>query len=488
MGIGTYIQQPVGLLSGGQKKRVAMARVLMEEPDLLILDEPTNHLDLETVEWLEVMVLDRFPTLLLVTHDRYFLDNVCNMMVELDKGEVFKYKGNYAYFLEKKEAREEVRNAEIDKAQNLMKRELEWIRRQPKARGTKAKYRVDAFGAIKQKAQRQKTDSSLELQMKTTRLGGKVINLKNIAKRYDEMVLVREFSHSFQKGERVGIIGKNGVGKTTFLQILTGALPPDKGDWDIGETTVIGYYRQDDSSLPENKRVLEVVKDMAEVIELANGDKITCSQFLQMFLFPPYMHHAFVSTLSGGEKRRLQLLCVLIKNPNFLILDEPTNDLDIGTLNVLEEFLENYAGTLVLVSHDRYFMDKIIDHLFVFEGEGEIRDFPGNYTDYREWLKEEQEMKRAEVKKQVLEVAPEPPAKMEAKRKRSFKQQKHYEHLETEIASLEQEKKELTALLNSGETDYSQLLAATTRLKSVEDLLDEKSLEWLELSEWEAFG
>lgn len=488
MGIGELIQKKVAYLSGGQRKRVAMAKVLMQEPDFLIMDEPTNHLDMETVEWLEELILQRFPTLLIVTHDRYFLDAVTNQIMELDRGEVGKYKGNYTYYLEKKEERNLVRNAEIEKSRNLMRRELEWIRRQPKARGTKAKYRVDAFEDLKQKAARPTADASLELNVKANRQGGKIVNLKNLTKSYDEYPLIKSFSHNFQKGERIGMVGKNGMGKTTFLKVLAGEIPHDSGDRDEGETTVWGYYKQEENDLDPEKRIIEVVKDIAEVIELADGSKISASQFLQMFLFPPSQQYSYVSTLSGGERKRLQLLRVLIKNPNFLILDEPTNDLDIGTLNILEEFLENYQGTLVLVSHDRYFMDKLVDHLFVFEGKGEIRDFPGNYTDYREWRKALNDKQKEEEKKVVAKQEALIPKKEVAKKKRTFKEQKEYEQLTEDIDKLEAEKIQLTDVLHQSAADYAEILKATNRLQIIENEIDEKSLRWLDLSELEGYG
>lgn len=488
MGIEPWIHQPLRLLSGGQRKRVAMARVLMDEPDVLILDEPTNHLDLETVEWLENLILDRFPTVLLVTHDRYFLDSLTNHIVELAHGEVFKYKGNYAYYLEKKAEREDIRNAEIDKARNLMRKELEWIRRQPKARGTKAKYRVDAFEVLQDKARRQTVDNQLALNIKTTRLGGKTINVKNITKKFEDTIILERFTHHFQKGEKVGIIGKNGVGKTTFLEILTGGLYPDTGDIDRGESTIIGYYQQEDFSLNEQKRVIEVVKDIAEVIELGNGEKITASQFLQKFLFPPHQQHAFVSTLSGGERKRLQLLTVLIKNPNFLILDEPTNDLDINSLNILEEFLEHFPGTLIIVSHDRYFMDKLVEHLFVFEGKGIIRDFPGNYTDYREWKKTVTEAVKEEKSNSTSLQKTNSSAKNNTKPKRSFKEQKEFEAIESDLQTLENEKEELSLILSGDSSNYEKLIKTTQRIEEINNLMEEKELRWLELSEMEQYG
>lgn len=489
LGIGEMVQQKVRFLSGGQRKRVAMAKVLIEAPDILILDEPTNHLDLETVEWLENLIDSKFKTLFLVSHDRYFLDKVSNQIVELDKGEVYRYKGNYAYFLEKKAAREMMRDVEIEKARQLLKKELEWMRRQPKARTTKAQYRINAFEEVKQKAQRQASDGKVDLQMKTTRLGGKTIHAKNITKRFDDKLLVNKFSHNFQKGEKVGIVGKNGVGKTTFLNMLTGQLLPDTGVIDMGETAVVGYYRQEEVDLNPQKRVIEIAKDIAEVVELANGEKITASQFLQMFLFPPNIQFTYVENLSGGERRRLQLLKTLIKNPNFLILDEPTNDLDIGTLNILEEFLENFGGTLVLVSHDRYFMDKLVEHLFVFEGEGEIRDFPGNYTEYREWKQDKEEAekmarKQAESEKQAS-VSQGESKKNVAKKRRSFKENQEFERLSVAIDEMEKEKLSLSLLLNEGIAEYEKLMFASKRIEELNDDLDEKGLRWLELGEME---
>ncbi len=488
LGIGEMVQQKVRFLSGGQRKRVAMAKVLIEAPDILVLDEPTNHLDLETVEWLENLIDSKFKTIFLVSHDRYFLDKVTNQIVEIDKGELYRYKGNYAYFLEKKGEREMMRDVEIEKARQLLKKELEWMRRQPKARTTKAKYRINAFEDVKAKAQRQESDGKIELQMKTTRLGGKTIHAKNITKRFGDNLLVNKFSHNFQKGEKVGIVGKNGVGKTTFLNMLTGLLAPDTGVVDMGETAVIGYYRQEEVDLNPQKRVIEIAKDIAEVVELANGEKITASQFLQMFLFPPQVQFNYVANLSGGERRRLQLLKTLIRNPNFLILDEPTNDLDIGTLNILEEFLENFGGTLVLVSHDRYFMDRLVEHLFVFEGNGEIRDFPGNYTEYREWKQDKEEAektarKQAEAQKQAANQVEN--RKIAPKKRRSFKENQEFERLSIEIDEMEQEKHSLSLLLNEGIADYEKLMFASKRVEELNDLLDEKGLRWLELGEME---
>ncbi len=495
LGIQEYIDRPVSVLSGGQRKRVAMAKVLIEEPDLLILDEPTNHLGLETIEWLEALIKSRFQTLLLVTHDRYFLDSVANQIWELDRGELFKYKGNYSYFLEKKADREEILGAEIDKARNLMRKELDWIRRQPKARGTKAKYRVDAFEVTKEKATQQKSDAKLELQMKMSRQGGKIMELKRIGKGYGDLKLITDFTYVFKKGDKIGIIGKNGTGKSTFLNILTGAIEVDKGDRDCGDTTVFGYYKQEDANLPNDKRIIEVVKDIAEYVELANGQKISASQFLSMFMFPPDSQYTFVSKLSGGEKKRLQLLLVLIKNPNFLILDEPTNDLDIGTLNVLEDFLLEFGGTLVIVSHDRYFMDRLVDHLFIFDGDGTIKDFPGNYTDFREakadnslWMAENERLENVEEKQAVnLNKGGSNQSTTNAasaKRKLSFKEKTEFETLEKEISKWEAEKSKLTEEMNGGSLIHTQLSEHANKIKKLTDTIDEKSVRWLELSEF----
>lgn len=483
LGIGEYIQRPVSVLSGGQRKRVAMAKVLIDEPDVLILDEPTNHLDLETIEWLENLLLSRFKTVLLVTHDRYFLDNVCNQIWELDHGQLYKYKGNYSYFLEKKAEREEVKNAEIDKARNLMRKELDWIRRQPKARGTKAKYRVEAFEVTKAKATAAKADDKLDLQLKMTRQGGKVLEVKKIAKAWGEVQVLKDFSYTFKKGEKIGIIGKNGTGKTTFLNLLTGQIKPDKGDWNVGETTVFGYFKQEDENLPLDKRIIEVVKEIAEYIELADGQKVSASQFLKLFLFPPEVQYNYVNKLSGGERKRLQLLLTLVKNPNFLILDEPTNDLDIGTLNILEDFLAEFQGTLIIVSHDRYFMDRLVDHLFIFEGNGSVSDFPGNYTDYREEVVENQPKiipteKHTNPKPEQLSVV----ASASEKRKLSFKEKTEYETLEKQIAQLEAEKHELVAAMNTG-ISHELLHKHAQRVEAIEAELSEKELRWLELAE-----
>ncbi|MCC9136155.1 ABC-F family ATP-binding cassette domain-containing protein [Pontibacter silvestris] len=476
-------------LSGGQRKRVAMARVLIEEPELLIMDEPTNHLDLDTIEWLENTLSTQNTTLLMVTHDRYFLDKVANEIAELDQGEIYTYKGNYSYFLEKKAEREEAAVAETEKARNLMRKELEWIRRMPKARGTKAKYRVDAFEDLKEKAAKKTSGPQLELSVKTTRQGGKIIEVDHISKSFGAKKIVDDFTYVFKKQDRIGIVGPNGAGKSTFLNMLTGKLQPDSGTIEAGQTTVFGYYTQDELTYKEDQRVIDIVKEIAEVVEMANGEVITASQFLQHFQFAPPQQYTYVSKLSGGEKRRLQLLRVLIKNPNFLILDEPTNDLDIITLNILEDFLLNFGGCLLIVSHDRYFMDRLVEHLFVFEGEGQIRNFPGNYTDYREWQKEQEKLEKEEQDSKP--AATPAPVVAEAKldqpnsnRKATYTEKREYEQLEKEIAKLETRKAEIIETMNSGTTtDHEQLTTWATELESINGQLEEKEFRWLELAE-----
>ncbi|MFC0185518.1 ATP-binding cassette, subfamily F, uup [Pseudarcicella hirudinis] len=483
------LDKVVSQLSGGQRKRVAMARILIEEPDLLIFDEPTNHLDLDTIEWLEGTLSSQNITLLLVSHDRYFLDRVCNVIVELDRGKAFSYKGNYAYFLEKKAEREAIEASEIDKAKNTYRKELEWMRRQPKARGTKAQYRIDAFQEIDKKAHSAVEKSSLELNVKMSRQGSKIIEIEGLNKSYGEKTLVKDFSYVFKKKDRIGIIGKNGVGKSTFLNLLTQVIKPDSGIVEKGETIVFGYYTQSDLEFREDQRVIDIIKEIAEVVTVGTGETISASQFLNHFLFDPKKQYTLVSKLSGGEKRRLQLMKVLIRNPNFLILDEPTNDLDITTLNVLEDFLLNFGGCLLLVSHDRYFMDTLVENLFLFEGEGNIRNFNGNYTDYREWLKENESGQNQKSSGKTQEVVnldqtskiQQPPAA--AKRKLSFKEQKEHETLGTDIQKLENRKKDLTDLLNKGEGNYEELEAWAKEIEQINENLDEKELRWLELEE-----
>jgi ATP-binding cassette subfamily F protein uup len=484
----TRYDQPVPMLSGGQRKRLALARILIQTPDLIIMDEPTNHLDVEMIEWLEGYLKSADVTLFLVTHDRYFLDAVCNEIIELENNQLYTYKGNYAYFMEKKEERIFKEGREIDKARNLFRKELEWMRKQPRARGTKQKARIDAFYETKEKASQKIENNKVELDMKMQRLGGKIIELHNVNKSYPGLNIIDNFSYMFRPGERVGIIGKNGVGKSTFLNTLMELDTPDSGHISKGDTVVYGYYSQKGLEIKEDKRVLDVVKDIAEVIELGRGEQVTATQLCKRFLFDDKMQHTFVSKLSGGERRRLFLLTVLIKNPNFLVLDEPTNDLDIQTLNVLEDFLESYKGCLVIVTHDRYFMDKLVEHLFIFEGEGKIRDFNGNYQDYLD----EQEEKRnaAKIAQQAPKVSKvEAPAaatetiKAPAKRKLSFKEQHELDTLNKEIPELEAQKQALSAKLSAGSNNHEELMQWSRAVEDINAQLDEKGMRWLELSE-----
>ncbi len=473
----TNLQQKTETLSGGQKKRLALALTLLDQPELLLLDEPTNHLDIDMIEWLEKYLSAAEITLFMVTHDRYFLDRVCNHILELSHGQIFMHNGNYAYFLEKRAARIEAAQMEIDKAGKLMKKELEWLRRMPKARTHKSKSRIDAFYETKAKAESGIVEQELKLQTQSARLGGKIIELKKVEKHFDNINIVHDFSYTFQKGERIGLLGKNGVGKSTFLNLLTGKVRPDKGEVVHGQTLVIGYYTQEGLKAAPDKTVLEVVKDIAEVIATGKNSSMTASQFLNYFLFPPKVQQTPVSKLSGGELRRLYLLTVLIKNPNFLILDEPTNDLDILTLNKLEEFLSNFKGCLILVSHDRFFLDRLTDHLFVFEGDGKIKDFVGNYTTYK--------LSKAEEAKQLKTAEKKPPAKKERPKpkKLSFNEKREYEKLEKEIEKLESEKTNLETTMNSGTLNYQELEKKASRVAELINLIDEKTLRWMELEE-----
>jgi ATP-binding cassette subfamily F protein uup len=485
----TNLHQAISETSGGQRKRVALSRVLIEAPDLLIMDEPTNHLDLEMVEWLEEYLSRQDMALLMVTHDRYFLDNVCDEILELDYGVLYRYRGNYSYFIEKKAEREYNEQSETDKARNLMRTELEWIRRMPKARGTKSKARIDAFYDLKDKAAGKAKQQALQLNVKMNRIGGKVIELKKLYKSFGDLKVVKAFDYTFKTGERIGIVGKNGVGKSTFLNMLMGLEQADSGKINVGETVVFGYYSQQGLILNEDKRVIEVVKEIADVIPMGDGSKITASQFLQLFQFPPDSQYTYVSKLSGGEKRRLYLLTVLMKNPNFLILDEPTNDLDLLTLNTLEDFLVNFKGCLIIVSHDRYFMDKLVDSLFVFEGDGVISGFTGNYADYRDKLDEKERLEKEALKKSNKVNGPEVIVTTESKpesakkAKLSFKEKFEYDNLEKEIAALEKEKESLTEKMNNPEIKHQDLQTASERYGIVIQLIEEKSLRWLELSE-----
>jgi len=480
----TNLLQPVSTLSGGQLKRVALSKVLIDDPDFLILDEPTNHLDVEMIEWLEEYLISKDTTLLLVTHDRYFLDRICDEILELENGQLYRYKGNFSYFMEKKAEREFNEGREVDKAQNLMRKELEWIRKMPKARTTKSKSRIDAFYDLEEKATGKKVQTEMELNVKMSRIGGKIIELKKVYKSFGDIAIVKGFDYTFKTGERIGIVGKNGIGKSTFLNMLMGLEQADSGKINVGETVVFGYYSQKGLELKEDKRVMEVVKDIADVIPLSDGSKVNASQFLQLFKFPPDIQYTYVSKLSGGEKRRLYLLTVLMKNPNFLILDEPTNDLDLLTLGILEDFLSNFKGCLVIVSHDRYFMDKLVDHLFIFEGDGIISDFNGSYNDYRDkMIEQEKEIKRAIPKKEAPVVVAKAEPITDKKEKLTFKEKFEHDALQKEIPELEEEKRLLEKKLESNITDHQELTNCTKRIGEVIQLIDEKSLRWLELSE-----
>jgi ATP-binding cassette subfamily F protein uup len=491
-----HLDKPVGQLSGGQQKRVALAKVLIDigfehKHTLLIMDEPTNHLDVSMIEWLENYLDQERVTLLLVTHDRYFLDSVCNEIMELDQQTLFIYKGNYENYLEKKAARELSDQASTEKARNQYRKELEWMRKQPKARTTKSKSRIDAFYDVKERASKRMEEQQLELNVKMTRLGGKIIEMKKVYKSFGSLDILKGFDYTFKKGERIGVVGKNGVGKSTFLNMLLGTEQPDTGKINVGDTIVFGNYSQQGLTIKEDMRVIEFVKNIAENFPLADGTKVSAAQFLQLFLFTPEKQYTYISKLSGGEKRRLHLLSILFKNPNFLVLDEPTNDLDLPTLNILEDFLLNYQGCMVIVSHDRYFMDKLVDHLFVFEGAGYIRDFPGNYSQYREWERDQEKIKSISSDSQPISTPNTTPAvesstpAMEAPkaRKMSFKERREWELLEKEMETLEKEKADLEEALSNGTIPYETLESTTKRLGTIMELLDEKGMRWLELSE-----
>ncbi len=487
-----HLNQLAGTLSGGQRKRVALAKTLIDigfehKHVLLIMDEPTNHLDVEMVEWLEHYLNQEKVTLLMVTHDRYFLDAVCNEILEIEGENLYVYKGDYENFMERKAARIESEAASIDKAKNLFRKELEWMRKQPKARTTKSKSRQDNFYLVEAKAKQKIEDERVQLQVKMTRLGGKVAELKKVYKKYGDKVILRGFDYTFKKGDRIGVVGKNGAGKSTFLNILQGLEPADSGKINIGDTVVFGNYSQQGLEIKEDKRVIEFVKDIAEHFPLADGSSLSAAQFLQLFLFTPDQQYTYISKLSGGEKRRLHLLSILFRNPNFLILDEPTNDLDLQTLGVLENFLSDYQGCIIIVSHDRYFMDRLVDHLFVFQGDGDIRDFPGNYSQYRLALKDDEKLSGAGTEmsdsrqKEILN--PPTVAAPEEKRKASFKEKREFELLEKEIADLTKEKEIVTEKLNSGTTPFEELQKLSSRIGELTELMDAKELRWLELSE-----
>lgn len=474
--------KPVSQLSGGQRKRVALASTLINNPDFLILDEPTNHLDLDMVEWLEEYLLKNKITILMVTHDRFFLDRVCTDIIEFDQKELYWYKGNYAYFLEKRQERISYQNAEVEKASNLLRKESEWMGRMPQARGTKAKYRIDAFYQIQEKASQRRNDSEVEINVKSSRLGKKVLEIKSISKSFGDKVILKDFSYMFNRTEKLGIIGKNGTGKSTFLNIITCNLLPDSGAVDPGETLVVGYYRQEGMKIREDQKVIDVAKEIAEVVTLGDGKVLTASQFLNLFLFSPETQYSFVSKLSGGEKRRLFLLTILMRNPNFLILDEPTNDLDILTLNVLEDYLRNFAGVVIVVSHDRHFMDKVVDGLLVFEGDGEISGFPGSYSDYREWAKENEVNQIKAVKKSIDKTEKSKPEREKVK-KLSFKEKQELEAITIEIAELEVEKIQLETEISSGTLPHNTITQKSARYGEVIKAIEHKSERWFELTE-----
>ena len=474
--------QKIGHLSGGQLKRVALANILITEPDLLILDEPTNHLDLDMTEWLEEYLNRGSLSLLMVTHDRYFLDRVCSEIIEIDNRQLYSYKGNYSYYLEKRQERIEATNAEIARANNLYRTELEWMRRMPQARGHKARYREEAFYELEKVAKQRTYDANVKLDVKASYIGSKIFEADHLCKRFGDLKILDDFSYIFARYEKMGIVGNNGTGKSTFIKILMGLEKPDSGTLDIGETVRFGYYSQEGLQFNEQMKVIDVITDIAEVIELGNGKRLTASQFLQHFLFTPETQHSYVYKLSGGERRRLYLCTVLMRNPNFLVLDEPTNDSDIVTLQVLEEYLQNFKGCVIVVSHDRYFMDKVVDHLLVFKGQGDIRDFPGNYSDYRDWklAKAEHEKEAAKPKEEKTQRV-----RLNDKRRMTFKERKEFEQLEKEIAALEEEKKQIEEALCSGTLSVDELTEKSKRLPLLNDELDEKTMRWLELSEIE---
>ena len=479
MGI-THLQQKIATLSGGQKKRLALAKLLIEDPEILVLDEPTNHLDIDTIEWLEKLLTTGQKTILLVTHDRYFLDNVCNTIVELDRGKIFNYNGNYAYYLEKKSEREALDATVQHKNEQLLKKELEWMRRMPQARATKSNARINAFYDLEEKTKKKSDNQTINLQMKMSRQGGKIIEIEHIAKAFDGRPIINDFSYTFKKGDRIGLAGKNGTGKSTLLNIITSQLKPDAGKVDTGDTTVFGYYKQGGLTFDPKERVIDIVKSDAEYIKMADGSVITASALLTLFLFPPKKQHGMVEKLSGGEKKRLNLMKVLMQNPNFLILDEPTNDLDIDTLNVLEEFLENFPGILMLVSHDRYLLDKMSDQLFIMEGEGVVKIYNGNYSEYR--LSLEQPKAKVETKKTPAPVVEQAPAK--AVKKLSFKEQKELDESEKGMEETENKIANLTKTLNSIDaTDYIKIQEVSAEIENLQSKLDEYTMRWLELSE-----
>lgn len=489
----TNLEQPMGQLSGGQQKRVALANVLITEPDFLMLDEPTNHLDLEMIEWLEGYLNRGNKTIFMVTHDRFFLDKVCNVILELDDQGIYTYRGNYAYYLEKRQERMDNLRAEIQHSKNLYRREQEWMRRQPQARGHKAKYREDAFYELEKVAKQRIEDRQVRLKASTVYIGSKIFECQYVSKAFDDRgkkkVILRDFYYNFARFEKMGIVGNNGTGKSTFIKMLLSEVKPDSGQFDIGETVRFGYFSQEGLKFREDQKVIDVITEIADYIDLGSGRHMTASQFLQFFLFTPEEQHNYVYKLSGGEKRKLYLCTVLMRNPNFLVLDEPTNDLDIQTLQVLEEYLQDFAGCVIVVSHDRYFMDKVVDHLLVFKGEGEIQDFPGNYTQYREWcrLQPKTEGEGAEKKatKPTVKEQPSATQKKEGKRKMTYKEKREYEQLTKELEQLENEQKTLEEALCSGQLSVEELTEKSKRLPEIKDEIDEKEMRWLELAEIE---
>lgn len=480
----TDLTQPMGQLSGGQQKRIALANVLITEPDLLILDEPTNHLDLEMIEWLEGYLQRGNKTLLMVTHDRYFLDRVCNLILELDNHTVYSYRGNFQYYMEKRQERIDATRAEIERANNLYRRELEWMRRQPQARGHKARYREEAFYDLESKAKQRIEERQMRLKSKNVYIGSKIFECQYVSKAFDEKVILKDFYYNFQRFEKMGIVGNNGTGKSTFIKMLLGEVAPDNGRFDVGDTVRFGYFSQDGMKFRDDQRVIDVIADIADYIDYGGGKHITATQLLQHFLFTPEQQYDYVYKLSGGERRKLYLCTVLMRNPNFLVLDEPTNDLDIQTLEVLEEYLQDFPCCVIIVSHDRFFMDKIVDHLLVFRGEGEIKDFPGNYTQFREWeslkpkeLADNKNNTSDTEKKEKREFVG------EQRRKKTYKEKCEFERLEKEIAALEEEQKSIEEALCSGTLPIDELTEKSKRLPIIKDELEEKEMRWLELSE-----
>ena len=480
----TDLTQPMGQLSGGQQKRIALANVLITEPNLLILDEPTNHLDLEMIEWLEGYLQRGNKTLLMVTHDRYFLDRVCNLILELDNHTVYSYRGNFQYYMEKRQERIDATRAEIERANNLYRSELEWMRRQPQARGHKARYREEAFYDLESKAKQRIEERQMRLKSKNVYIGSKIFECQYVSKAFDEKVILKDFYYNFQRFEKMGIVGNNGTGKSTFIKMLLGEVAPDNGRFDVGDTVRFGYFSQDGMKFRDDQRVIDVIADIADYIDYGGGKHITATQLLQHFLFTPEQQYDYVYKLSGGERRKLYLCTVLMRNPNFLVLDEPTNDLDIQTLEVLEEYLQDFPGCVIIVSHDRFFMDKIVDHLLVFRGDGEIKDFPGNYTQFREWeslkpkeLADNKNNSSDTEKKEKREFVG------EQRRKKTYKEKCEFERLEKEIAALEEEQKSIEEALCSGTLPIDELTEKSKRLPIIKDELEEKEMRWLELSE-----